>query len=267
MNIKPYFCAKSETMTELLSILYKLRIFTIGELTAAIGGKVKSVEGLLARYKQQGWVVAIRRNTYCMIDIASGLPVCNKYEIGSHLSTSACVGYHTALEFYGLAHQPFNEVFVKSLSRFNSFSFDDADYTYCRQTKEIAGIVTPKGNPYVRVTDVEATLLDCFDRIDRAGGIEELLHCMEAVVMLNEDRIADYLAQHNKAFLYQKTGFLLERIKEQAHISSALIEQCLAKGTKSVKWLTNDDESDTFVNKWRLYVPKALTSKEDYEFI
>lgn len=121
-------------MTELLSILYKLRIFTSDELSEALKGKVKAVEALLARYKQQGWIVAIRRNTYCMKDIASGLPVCDKYEIGSHLSPTACISYHTALEFHGLAHQPFNEVFVKSMTRFNSFSFDDVDYTYCRQT-------------------------------------------------------------------------------------------------------------------------------------
>ena len=100
-------------MTELLSILYKLRIFTLDELSEALKGKVKAVEALLARYKQQGWIVAIRRNTYCMKDIASGLPVCDKYEIGSHLSPTACISYHTALEFHGLAHQPFNEVFVK----------------------------------------------------------------------------------------------------------------------------------------------------------
>ena len=34
-------------MTELLSILYKLRIFTSDELSEALKGKVKSVEALL----------------------------------------------------------------------------------------------------------------------------------------------------------------------------------------------------------------------------
>lgn len=254
-------------MTELLSILYKLRIFTLEELSEALKDRVKSVEGLLARYKQQGWIVAIRRNTYCVVDIASRLPVCNKYEIGSHLSSSACISYHTALEFHGLAHQPFNEAFVKSMSRFNPFSFDDVNYTYCRQAKEIIGVMIPKGNPHVRVTDVESTLLDCIDRIDRAGGIEELLHCMEGVVLLNEEKLASYLARHDKAFLYQKTGFLLERIKEQANISESFLELCRAKGTKSVKRLTNSEESETFVNKWRIYVPQELTSKEEYELI
>ena len=158
----------------------------------------------------------------------------------------------------------YRRIFRKSMTRFNPFSFDDVDYTYCRQTKEIVGMMTPKGNPYVRVTDMESTLLDCFDRIDRAGGIEELLHCMEGIVLLNEERLIDYLARYDKAFLYQKTGYLLERIKEQANISESLLELCRAKGTKSVKWLTNNEESDTFVNKWRMYVPQELTSKEEY---
>ena len=56
-------------MTELLSILYKLRIFTLDELSEALKGKVKAVEALLARYKQQGWIVAIRRNTYGAVSI------------------------------------------------------------------------------------------------------------------------------------------------------------------------------------------------------
>lgn len=237
------------------------------ELSEVLKGKLKSVKGLLARYKQQGWVVSIRRNTYCMVDIASGQPVCDKYEIGSHLSSTACVSYHTALEFHGLAHQPFSEVFVKSQSRFNNLVFEGVGYTYCRQTKEIIGAMSPKGNPYVRVTDVESTLLDCFDRIDRAGGIEELLHCMESIVRLDEEKIIRYLEQCGKAFLYQKTGYLLERIKEQAHLSDFLIELCRAEGAKSVKWLTNDDESDTYVSKWCLYVPQELTSKEQYELV
>ena len=44
-------------MTELLSILYKLRIFTLDELSEALKDKVKAVEALLARYKQQGFSV------------------------------------------------------------------------------------------------------------------------------------------------------------------------------------------------------------------
>ena len=46
-------------MAELLSILYKLRIFTFEELSEVLMGKLKSVQGLLARYKQQGWIAPV----------------------------------------------------------------------------------------------------------------------------------------------------------------------------------------------------------------
>ena len=250
-------------MTDILGIAYRLRIFTSGELAKAVKeSNSLQTSKLLQRWQQQGMVVQVRRNLYCMVDLTTSLPVCNKYEIGSHLSESSYISYHSALEFHGLAHQPFNKVFVSSNSRFNSFSYDDVDYMYCRQTvRNIKGVSSPKGNPFVRVTDMERTLLDCFDRIDRAGGIEELLHCMEGVVMIDEETLTTYLAAFNKAFLYQKAGYLLERIKEQAHISDSLLELCRMKGIKSVKWLTNGDESDTFVNRWRLYVPQVLTEK------
>ena len=51
----------------------------------------------------------------------------------------------------------------------------------------------------------------------------------------------------------RKSVSVQRRIKEQANISESLLELCRAKGTKSVKWLTNNEESDTFVNKWRMY--------------
>ncbi len=247
----------------MFGVAYRLRIFTLCEFMAGVkGGNLLQISKLLQRWQQQGVVVQVRRNLYCMVDLSTGLLVCNKYEIGSHLSESSYISYHSALEFHGLAHQPFNEVFVSSNSRFNSFCYDDVDYVYCRQTaNNTIGVIAPTGNPFVRVTDVERTLLDCFDRIDRAGGIEELLHCMEGIVMLNEEKLTTYLATFNKAFLYQKAGYLLECIKKQAHISDSFLEYCREKGTKSVKWLTNNDESDTFVNHWRLYVPQVLTEK------
>lgn len=257
-------------MAESIGIAYRLRIFTLSELMEALkGSNVSQISKLLQRWQRHGMTVQIRRNLYCMVDLSTGQPVCNKYEIASHLSESSYVSYHSALEFHGLAHQPFNEVFVSSHSRFNSFQYDDVDYKYCRQTSVNAiGVTVPKGNPYVRVSDLERTLLDCFDRIDRAGGIEELLHCMEGLVMLDEEKLKTYLLAFDKAFLYQKAGYLLESIKDQAHISDSFLELCRRNGTKSVKWLTNDDGSDTFINRWRMYVPKSLTEKEmDYELI
>jgi predicted transposase/invertase (TIGR01784 family) len=61
--------------------------------------------------------------------------------------------------------------------------------------------------------------------------------------------------------------FKLNHVYTVALLNFSMNEDAFDKGTKSVKWLTNNEESDTFVNKWRMYVPQELTSKEEYELI
>jgi len=91
---------------------------------------------------------------------------------------------------------------------------------------------------------------------------------MEGIVLLNEQKLNKYLEYYGKAFLYQKTGYLLERIKEQAHISENFIEMCQKKGRKAVKQLTNDSDSDTYIKQWNLYVPYSITiTQEQHELI
>ena len=41
------------------------------------------------------------------------------------------------------------------------------------------GIVRPAEHVSVRVTDVERTILDCIDRPDLAGGLEELVYNLD----------------------------------------------------------------------------------------
>lgn len=255
-------------MNATLQVLYGLRLFTLDEAVEALKTGRASMGKTIQRYSRMGLLRHVRRNLHCMNDIVSGNPLADKYEIASHVSESSYVAYHTALEFHGLAHQTFYACYVMSKSRFKNFEFDGCDYQWCSDTIGGVGVSTPIGNEKVRVTDIERTIVDCIDRIDRAGGIEELLHCIESVILLNEEKLTKYLELYGKAFLYQKTGYLLERIKEQAHLSEAFIEMCRQKGHNAVKLLTNDQDSDTYIKRWNLYVPYSITSKqENYELI
>lgn len=247
---------------------YKLRIFTFNDALQEMGLSHAGTSTALVRWQSQGIIKAIRRNMYTTIDPATDAPMCDKFELSSKISTTSYVGWHSALEFHGVAHQPFYNAYVGSLSRFKAFSFDGTDFIYCatqwEPTKE-NGIISPMGNPYVRVTDLERTVIDCCDRIERAGGIEELLHCMEAISLLDESKLKKYLALYNKTFLYQKIGFILEQSKEYHHISNDFIEMCRKKGALHTKLLTSTGDSDTYLCRWKLYVPKDCITKNNVE--
>lgn len=241
-----------------LSAIYKARIFSLEDVMREMELSRAGGSSALARWQKAGLIKQVRRNMYATVDLASDAPMADKYEIASRISETSYVGWHTALEFHGLAHQPFYNAFVGSSTRFNNFAFELTDYEYCAApfapTAE-NGVVSPVGNPYVKVTDLERTIVDCCDRIDRAGGIEELLHCLEGVTLLNEDKIAQYLERYGKAFLYQKVGFILEHTQEHHHVSDQLIEKCRTKGALHTKRMTNTGESVTYVCRWKLYVP------------
>lgn len=253
-----------------IETLYKLRVFSLENVSLKVGLTKASASKALLRWQQQGLVRMIRRNMYTVVDLTSDKSVVDKYEVASRINNTSYVGWHTALEYHGIAHQPFYNTYVGTKSRFNPFSFEDIDFECCIAPIEPSGdsgIISQWLNPNVKVTDLERTIIDCCDRIDRAGGAEELMHCLESVVMVDEEKITHYLSLFGKAFLYQKVGFVLERIKNQANISIDIIEHCRKKGALHVKRLTNDAESDLFIKEWNLYIPKYLKNIENQALI
>lgn len=249
-----------------LAPIYRLRLFTLAQFASTLSVPLPTASVMLQRLKKRGVVKTIRRDTYCVTNPATGDVMADAYEIGSGINNSAYISYHSALEFHGMAQQPFYDVLVTSDERFRCFSFGGMDFRWCAGNIGGVGVVTPVGNPLVRVTDRERTIVDCADRIDRAGGVEELTHSLEGLTFVDEDKLVHYLALYNKAFLYQKVGFLLERIKGQAGISDAFIAVCRDGKRHNVKWMANDDVPCIYVKEWGLYVPKTL-KEECYELV
>jgi len=238
--------------------IYKLRTFSAEDIVRDLNMTPDSAANALNRWQKQGFVSQIRRGMYTVVDPTSEMPVADRYEIGSHVSNSAYIGWHSALEIHGLAHQQYFSIYIGSQSRFNNFTFQEIDYTFCASPLPICednGIICPIGSNYC-VTNLERTIVDCVDRIDRAGGAEELLHCLEGIRVLDEDKLNTYLALYNKKFLYQKMGYLLELLQEKVQIiSPSFIAKCREQGANCVKHLTNDGESTVYVKRWMLYVP------------
>ena len=251
--------------------IYSLRTFSLHDVAEELQMSAPSAAVALNRWKDQGLVKTVRRNLHVVVEPTTGSPVADKFEIATKIAEDSYVGWHSALEYHGLAHQAFYNIYVGSGKRFSKFNFEGTDYEYCSSPvppTEENGIVTPAGNPYVRVSDIERTVIDCIDRIERAGGLEELLHCLEGLTYLNEEKFLKYLAAYNKAFLYQKAGFILENYPCGSGLGEEFFATCINKGAIHPKRLTNANDSDFFVSRWKLYVPSSITPQtSDHEFI
>ena len=249
-------------MNKYLNIAYDMRIFHLTEFAVKTGMSIFSASTTLNRWKKAGVVYQIRRDLYCMKNPVGNIPAVHKFEIASKISDSSFLSYHSALEFHGLGHQIFNVVMVSDNAAFRSFSFDDCDYQSYITKIGMNGVICSRANPNVKVTDLERTFVDCIDRVGRAGGAEELFHCFEGLYVLDIEKIKACLELYNKAHLYQKVGYVLERFKDQIGIQSDIIELCREKGKVAVANFSATEKCEVFVKEWNLYIPLVIV-KED----
>jgi predicted transcriptional regulator of viral defense system len=163
------------------------------------------------------------------------------------------------LEYHGLAHQVFYEMYISSKEKFNTFDYGGIGYTYC-EAKSDTGVVTPAIDTLIRVTDLERTILDCIHRIDLSGGLEELIACFALVTYVNENKLLNYLDEIGKQVLYQKTGFILAYFQKEMNLSDGFFDYCKSKTGKSTRYLTDTQESDTYFKEWKLCAPKNILS-------
>jgi len=255
-----YLCAKikENIMIKYLEKIHESRIFRKKDIVA-LKTDENAAKELLRRYKRKQLISQIRRDLYAATDFATKAPLVSKFEVASQINDSAHLAYHSALEYYGLANQVFYEMVVASNQRFNDFEYNGIRYFYA-ESKINIGVVNPRTDSLIKITDLERTIIDCIDRIDLSGGLEELVQCFSLITYVNENKLIDYLSVFDKQFLYQKAGFILGYFQNEMKLNKHFFDYCKSKTGKSTRYLTNSNESDTYFNEWRLCAPQNILS-------
>jgi predicted transcriptional regulator of viral defense system len=245
-------------MKKYLEELHLLRIFHKKDVLS-LTKEDNATKELLRRYKKMGLISQIRRDLYSVNDLANKATIATKFEIASQITPSAYLSYHSALEYYGLANQVFHELYVSSEERFNNFEYEGISYTYCLSGIS-HGVVNPPMDSMIKVTDLERTVVDCIDSINRSGGLEELVVCFSLITYLKEEQLLTYLETYRKQFLFQKAGFILSYFQKEMKLSDNFFKECRQRIGKSVRYLTDANESNSYHKEWKLYAPENILS-------
>ena len=180
----------------------------------------------------------------------------------SALFENACVAYHSALEFHGLGNQMFSEVQVFTEKRYNPFMYNGLEYKFFSYTAK-GGIMRLEQNAEIVVTDLERTVVDCIDRIDLAGGIEELVTALNGITHLDEQALLTYLKEYNKKFVYKKAGFLLSLLKKDL-LSQNFFDICKQNCSIKLEDISENKKMPRKTDKyWGLMYPEKLINTEN----
>lgn len=217
--------------------------------------------GGLNRLVKEGLIKKVRNNLYVSINPSTGYPFATKYQIGSSINSDAYISHLSALEFYGYQNQVNHICYVSSFERFNSFEFEGVIFKYI-PIKSYNGVVYPPYSKYIKITDVEKTLIDTIHGIDLIVNLEELVNSMEMIPKLDQNKILKYLEGYQIQALYQKTGYLISLFNDTFKFEKSFFENIKKKIHKSVVYISNDaKQKGIYINDYQIVVPKWLQER------
>jgi predicted transcriptional regulator of viral defense system len=216
----------------------------------------------LATAIKEGRVAKIKQGLYALINPATGLIYADKVMLASAISPTAVVVYHSALEFHGLANQVYNTVDVASDERFRPFEFGGVLYERVRDSVR-CGVDIVRSSTDIKVTDLERTIVDCIDDVGHAGGEEELLAALSYVKKLNEVKLLKYLADYSKGKLYQKAGYLFEKLNGRLRLSSVFFAECKTHGATCAFHFLDSVGGLKHNRDWNIIAPAKLPFEEE----
>lgn len=209
-----------------------------------------------------GRIAKIKSGLYATVNPLTGDIFANRFEIATALFDQACVAYHSALEFHGLGNQMYFQTQVFLEKRQIPFEYDGIEYKFFHP-KIHSGVMHLEENATITVTDLERTLADCFDRLDLAGGLEELVTAMNGITYLNERSLLGYLKEYNKKFLYKKAGFLLHRFKGDL-LSRMFFDACRQNITHKFDDIRENKKLPSKADgDWKIIYPEKLMNTEN----
>jgi predicted transcriptional regulator of viral defense system len=248
-------------------------VFTAADFAAAGTERGKrGNESLLAHHLAAGRLIRVRRSLYAVVPegIEPDKFIVDPYQVAHKAAPDAIIGYHSALSFLGLAYTVTQKItFLTTHEDSKPFSFQGVSYCPVQHPRKLlkrgqeaaATDMHDYRGQYVAVTAVERTLVDCFDRIDLAGGIEEVWRSLAGISYLKMDEIIKYLILLDNATTTAKVGFYLEQQQDRLMVSEQKLEQLAERKPKSPRYMFRTKREGKLVLRWNLIVPESVLTR------
>ena len=107
---------------------------------------------------------------------------------------------------------------------------------------------------FLNVSDEAKTVLDCLERFDLCGGVEEVARTISALTeRIDSGKLLEYLRQMGNQALTQRLGLILERLSSVQRIEKSVIEgisQLVGKHVYSMD--PHGPDSGQLVGRWQI---------------
>ena len=212
----------------------------------------------LRQGKKKNLLASVRRGVYMPVEID------NKFIIGCNAVQDGVLAYHSALEYYLLQTQEFNEMYIHSTQNFRPFEYLGENYS-CKKLKFLSNVVeiNDSSGYALRVTSISQTLVDCMYNINLAGGIEELMYALAECPAdgIVEKELLHCLELYDNKSLWQRAGFLFSIFNKKLHLSDDFFRKCKMAMGNNQSYIINPYFCNSFDKEWNLCIPDNLQAQ------
>lgn len=226
----------------------ELTIIDSRALSTMMGKAYNEIKPAIRKMIKNEQLFVIEKGLYCVRNFK------NPYVIANAMLKESAIAYWSALNLHHLTEQFPNVVFVQSPHRKADKKVFNIRYNFIQvKHQKVFGTMTMGyGNEQFSITDVEKTLLDCFDLPQYAGGYEELIRAF------SKARISG-----KKLFAYGSRMNNLSVLKRMAYLSELFEMSVLTDFRRNVQGIVNDrytlldpqgENEGTFNAKWKIRI-------------
>lgn len=215
---------------------------------------IKNFYAFVNRAAKRGEIKKIKKGLYALVDRSTGGIYVSRFQIASRLFNDSYFSYHEALEYYGLTTQVFVSHFTYLTHVYvNDLEFENIVYSSKMSMCNLEIIDRMKENG-IRVVSLERAIVDSIDNPGHAGGLEEIEYALDACRDLHLDKVIKMLEYYDKAYLYQKVGYLFEKHFGN-RVPESFYQLCLSKSGNKIQYFESKVGFAKLVLKWKLMVP------------
>ena len=188
----------------------EIQIFEIQNLKNTLDLDNRTVNEIVENLVVKGFLSRIERGKYCRTNFR------DENVIGTFLAKDSAVAYWSALNLYGLTEQFPNKIFIQTTQLKKEVEFAGTTYQFVKiqPNKKVGVIFNGYGNYKYSITDIEKTIVDCFDLPQYSGGFAELIRAFYNA-KLNAQKLIDYSNAVNNIAVIKRLGFLKELFEKK----------------------------------------------------
>ncbi len=221
--------------------------FNLKDLATQLSANLTdNVNELVENLYQKELLVRIERGIYAKPNYN------NVNVLATFISQNSSIAYWSALYHHGLTERFPNTVFVKTTQRKRETQIlgSSIKFVSVKTTKNIGIVQEGYGDDSFSITDVEMTLVDCFDQPRYAGDFADLIKAF-ANAKITNNKLIEYTKTYSNIALTKRLGYLASLFHKEK--LQSFINYAKTQVNKRYSLIdAGGIEEGEFVREWKL---------------